>query len=68
MKKFYILHYSKDDGILLKESLVITTEELTPELIEDNRPPEQKFNKAIECFTHSNDIDSLPLDSELEKH
>ena len=65
MRTFYILHYSDDNG---RESIVITEEEVTPELIEDHKPFKHIFNRAIECSTMSNDIDSLPLDSEMKKH
>lgn len=66
MKIFYILKYSNDNGS--KESVVITESEITPELIEENRPPDMAFDKAIECETKSFDFDSLPLDYELKRN
>ena len=66
MRTFYILHYSNKDGS--KESIVITEEEVTPELIDENCPYEQTFDRAIECETSSNDLGLLPLDYEMQKH
>lgn len=64
MKTFYILHYSDDEH---GESVVITEETPTPEVIADNRPPSMKFYKYILCETVDPNFNSLPLDSEMRK-
>ena len=66
MKKFYILKYSSESGD--KESVVITQENPTPEFIEDNKPFETTFDFAVECETQSFNLESLPLDYELQRN
>lgn len=66
MKKFYILKYSSESGD--KEVVIITQEEITPEFIEDNKPYGTTFDFAIECETQSFNLESLPLDYELQRN
>lgn len=63
METFYLLHFSDGDF----ETVIITQEVVTPELIEEQRPFGMGFNRAIECQT-SGEIGLLPLESELRKH